>query len=74
MPATTEADQAKRGSPADGAGQGQTTTPERLPIDSPSGHMDDSVMKLKGQILVAELSSGAPAESSQPGDGAQAAE
>lgn len=30
-------------------------------------------MKLKGQILVAELSSGAPAESSQPGDEAQGA-
>ena len=50
----------------DSTRQGQApATGQRLPIDSPSAQFDDRFLKMKGQILVEELSSGGPVRSGQ---------
>lgn len=47
------------------ASQGQAADQDQIPIDSPSAQINDRVLKLKGQILVEELSSGGAMRSGQ---------
>lgn len=45
--------------------QGPAADQDQIPIDSPSAQINDRVLKLKGQILVEELSSGGAMRSDQ---------